>query len=144
MRLCVFLAPLRCKFMKIKNKVIEEIIIHAQKQAPLEACGYLAANCGIIVESYALTNIDQSSEHFSFDPKEQFAALKNIREKSLEICAVYHSHPFSLARPSEEDIKLAYDSNMLYVIISLSGSKADVKAFKIQKQKIEQINLEIV
>lgn len=132
--------------MKIKNKVIEEIIIHSQKHAPLEACGYLAAKDGLIVLAYALANIDQSSEHFAFDPKEQFSVLKNIRAKGLEIYAVYHSHPFSGARPSEEDIRLAYDPNIAYVIVSLAGGKTDVKAFKInnQKQKVEPINLEVI
>lgn len=132
--------------MKIKDKVVREMIIHSQKDVPLEACGYLAAKDGIIVLSYALTNIDQSSEHFAFDPKEQFSALKNIRAKGLEIYAVYHSHPFSPARPSEEDIKLACDPNILYVIVSLAGANAEVKAFKInnQKQKVEPINLEVI
>ena len=117
---------------------------HAKKEAPLEACGYLAAKNGMIAALYALTNIDKSGEHFSFDPKEQFAALRDARTKGLEICAVYHSHPASPARPSEEDIKLAHDPQMLYVIVSLAQEREDVRAFRIKNKSVEPVALEVI
>ena len=117
---------------------------HAKKEAPLEACGYLAAKNGMIAALYALTNIDKSGEHFSFDPKEQFAALRDARTKGLEICAVYHSHPASPARPSEEDIKLAHDPQMLYVIVSLAQEREEVKAFRIKNKSVEPVALEVI
>ena len=117
---------------------------HAKKEAPLEACGYLAAKGGMIAAMYALTNIDKSGEHFSFDPKEQFAALRDARTKGLEICAVYHSHPASPARPSEEDIKLAHDPQMLYVIVSLAQEREEVKAFRIKNKSVEPVALEVI
>jgi len=129
--------------MKIRKAVLEELINHAKKEAPLEACGYLAAKDGAIAASYAMTNTDKSAEHFSFDPKEQFSAVRDARRKGLEICAVYHSHPDSPARPSEEDIRLAYDRRMLYVIVSLLGGKAQMRAFKITDDKAEAVKLEV-
>ena len=117
---------------------------HAKKEAPLEACGYLAAKDGMIAALYALTNIDKSGEHFSFDPKEQFAAVRDARTKGLEICAVYHSHPASPARPSEEDIKLAHDPQMLYVIVSLAQEREDVRAFRIKNKSVEPVALEVI
>ena len=117
---------------------------HAKKEAPLEACGYLAAKDGMIAALYALTNIDKSGEHFSFDPKEQFAAVRDARTKGLEICAVYHSHPASPARPSEEDIKLAHDPQMLYLIVSLAQEREDVRAFRIKNKSVEPVALEVI
>lgn len=105
---------------------MEEIIAHTKKEAPIEACGYLAALDGIITVCYPLSNIDKSREHFSFDPASQFAVLKEARAKGLEIAAVYHSHPQSPARPSEEDIRLAYDPQIVYVIASLAAGKEEV------------------
>ncbi|MDD5465143.1 MAG: M67 family metallopeptidase [Candidatus Omnitrophica bacterium] len=130
--------------MKITRKVIKEIVEQAKKEAPLEACGYLGAKDGIITKIYALTNIDKSNEHFSFEPKEQFLAVKDARAQGLEICAVYHSHPASPARPSEEDIKLAYDPDKSYFIISLAGSNEELRAFSIKSGVVTEINLEVI
>lgn len=130
--------------MKIKRQVIEQLLTHAKKEAPVEACGYLAAQDGVITSAYGLTNVDQSIEHFSFDPKEQFTVLRDVRAKGLELVAVYHSHPASPARPSVEDIKLAYDANLVYVIVSLADGKEDVKAFHIKDQKEDPVSLEVI
>ncbi len=130
--------------MKILKKIIGELLDHAKIESPIEACGYLACRDGVIAASYKMTNIDRSNEHFSFDPREQFAALKDARAGGLKICAVYHSHPRSPARPSEEDIKLAYDPDMLYVIVSLNEAQEDVKAFWIKRWKTESVELEVI
>ncbi|OGW81975.1 MAG: hypothetical protein A3G33_04300 [Omnitrophica bacterium RIFCSPLOWO2_12_FULL_44_17] len=130
--------------MKIEKQIIEQLIAHAKKEAPLEACGYLAGRDHVITVSYELTNQDQSSEHFSFDPKEQFSAVKDARQKGFEIYAVYHSHPASPARPSAEDIKLAYDPDILYFIVSLASGREDVRAFEIKNKQVESVNLEVI
>ena len=110
---------------------LEIITEQAKKEAPQEACGYLAGKDDHVVHVYPMTNIDHSEEHFSLDPKEQFAVIKKVRQEGLSILAVYHSHPLSPARPSQEDIKLAYDPNIIYVIVSLLEEPVSIKAFKI-------------
>jgi len=130
--------------MKITREVIRAMVEHAQKDSPLEACGYLGAKDGIIVKAYRLANVDKSNEHFSFEPKEQFMAVKDARAKGLEMSAIYHSHPATPARPSVEDIKLAYDPQMSYFIVSLAGGQEEVLAFAIKNGKVSEINLEVV
>ncbi len=130
--------------MKIKKEVFEQLITHAQQEKPYEACGYLAGAEELVSASYVLANIDKSSEHFSFDPQEQFKSLKDARAKGLEILAVYHSHLDSPAWPSEEDIRLAYDPAILYLIVSLAEGKEDIKAFRIKDKKVVPVNLEVV
>ncbi len=130
--------------MKITKTVIQAMVDYSKKDAPIEACGYLGAKDGMITKIYALTNMDKSNEHFSFEPKEQFLAVKDARAQGLEICAVYHSHPASPARPSPEDIKLAYDPNMNYFIVSLAGGSAEVRAFSIKSGVVVEINLEVI
>ncbi|MFH1283823.1 MAG: Mov34/MPN/PAD-1 family protein [bacterium] len=129
--------------MKIKQAVIQNIIEHAKKDTPVEACGYLAGIEEEIVKEYPMKNIDTSNEHYSLDTKEQFDVVKKARNEGLHILAVYHSHPDTPARPSAEDIKLAYDPNMVYVIVSLAGNKEEIKAFSIKKNTVEEIKLEI-
>ena len=98
----------------------------------------------VVAKAYALTNIDHSPDHFSFDPAEQFKTVKDARSKGLEILTNFHSHPSTPARPSDEDIRLAYDPNISYVIISLANSKPDVKSFKIKDGKVEHEEIKII
>ena len=128
----------------IKKDVLEKIIAHAKKDLPNEACGYLAGSDGVVTCSYQLTNVDHSPEHFSFDPSEQFKTLKDARNKGLQILANYHSHPSTPARPSIEDIRLAYDPDISYVIISLANNEPSIKSFIIRDGKVEPEDIKII
>jgi len=128
----------------MQKSIRDQIIAHAKKGVPIEVCGYLAGKEGVINKHYALTNIDKSEEHFSFDPKEQFATVKDARRNGMEVYAVYHSHPVTPARPSEEDIRLAYDPGISYVIVSLADGGEDVKSFKIQNATVEPEAIEVI
>lgn len=105
--------------MKILQNVIDELIAQAQKDAPDETCGYLLGIDDTVMENYWMENVDHSPEHFSFAPKDQFAALKYARSKGLRILANWHSHPASPSRPSQEDLRLANDPSIRYAILSL-------------------------
>jgi len=118
--------------MKIKKEIVKQIIHHAKKELPNEACGYLAGKDGEVTIAFELTNIDHSPEHFSFDPKEQFNVTREVRKQGLEIIANYHSHPATPSRPSKEDLRLAFDPNISYVIVSLAEKEPVVKSFKIK------------
>jgi proteasome lid subunit RPN8/RPN11 len=85
-----------------------------------------------------MTNIDHSEEHFSFDPKEQFAAVKYARKNGLKIVGNWHSHPASPSRPSEEDKRLAYDPNILYFILSLAAEQPVLNAFRIVDGEVKE------
>ena len=70
------------------------------------------------------------------DPKEQLAAVKDARAKGKKLIGNFHSHPESPSRPSEEDKRLAYDSTMEYLILSLQEADHPVlKAFGIDPEK---------
>jgi proteasome lid subunit RPN8/RPN11 len=130
--------------LKIKKEVVDRIVAQGRTEAPLEACGYLAEKDGVVCKHFELTNIDKSPVHFSMDPAEQFAAVKECRNQGLKIRAVYHSHPETPARPSDEDIKLAYDPSLSYVIVSLADAEPSIKSFTIQKGVVEHEPLKII
>jgi [CysO sulfur-carrier protein]-S-L-cysteine hydrolase len=130
--------------LKMTRTVYEDIIAHARKEAPLEACGYLAATAsGLVCRYYELTNMDAAEDHYTMIPAEQFAAVKNMRQQGLTMAAVYHSHPCSPARPSVEDIRLAYDPAVSYVIVSLLNESPEVKTFRIDNGVVAPEPLEI-
>ena len=130
--------------MKIKQEVIDRIVEHGRQEAPLEACGYLAELDGVICRHFELTNVDKSSIHYSMDPAEQFATVRECRDHGLILRPVSHSHPETPARPSAEDIKLAYDPELSYVIVSLAEPDPAVKSFIIKKGKVTPEPLETV
>ena len=120
------------KNMIIPQNIIDALIAQAQKDAPEESCGYLLGTAdGTVTENYWMENIDHSSEHFSFAPKDQFAALRYSRDKGLKILANWHSHPASPSRPSQEDLRLANDPTIRYAILSLLDGKPTLNSFKI-------------
>lgn len=119
--------------IEIPQHIIDAIIKQAYNELPDEACGLLTGEGNSVRKQYALTNTDHSPEHFSFDPKEQFAVLKEARKDNLRIIANYHSHPATAARPSEEDIRLAYDPDITYIIVSLAEADPVIKAFSIRE-----------
>ena len=128
--------------MKIEERVIEELISQARQDAPNETCGYLLGRVsddepeGIVTENYWMENIDHSPEHFSFAPKDQFAALRYAREKGLKILANWHSHPASPSRPSQEDLRLANDPTIRYAILSLLDDEPRLNSFRIRNAEV--------
>ena len=140
--------PVNDTQIKIKESDIEKIYQHAKKELPNEACGLLAGieedGVKVIKEVYLLTNIDASNEHFSMDPKEQFATVKDIRAKGYQLFGNWHSHPESPSRPSEEDKRLAFDSKASYMILSLMDRENPVlNSFKITGDTAEKEELVI-
>jgi proteasome lid subunit RPN8/RPN11 len=127
--------------MKIGRDVVEHIVTHARRDAPIEACGYLLGSENAITRDLAMTNAEGREDHFTFDPGEQFDAYKKARVWGLEIIGAYHSHPATPARPSAEDVRLASDPRILYVIVSLAGDEPVVKAFWIREGEVTEEQL---
>lgn len=130
--------------LNIKQQLLDEIIGHAEQDAPVEACGYLAGIDGHVKQVYRMTNADNSPEHYSFVPEEQFKAVKSFREEGLDLLGVYHSHPASPARMSQEDIRLAYDKNVSYVIVSLLEAKPVIKSFCFIGDRLQEEVISVV
>ena len=126
--------------ISLKKQDYEKILEHAKKGLPNEACGLLGGviegDNQVVTDVYLLRNVDESNEHFSMDPAEQLAAVKDIRAKGRQLLGNFHSHPESPSRPSEEDKRLAYDSTAEYLILSLQEENHPVlKAFGVDKEK---------
>ena len=134
--------------IKLSKSDFEKILAHAESELPNEACGLIGGviedGVKIIQKVYLLTNIDHSNEHFSLDPKEQLAAVKDMRAQGISPLGNWHSHPESPSRPSEEDKRLAYDSKASYMILSLMNRDEPVlNSFKINGSDAEKEELVI-
>jgi proteasome lid subunit RPN8/RPN11 len=136
--------------MKIKLRAtdFDRIARQARESLPNECCGLLAGHAEgelkVIEKIYLLTNVDESNEHFSMDPKEQLEAVLSMRALGLKPLGNYHSHPETPARPSEEDIRLARDPKASYLIMSLASGEPCLKAFHIEKGQASLEEIEVV
>jgi proteasome lid subunit RPN8/RPN11 len=120
----------------LPRKFYDDIFETAKNGRPEEICGLIGGikdgDTREVKEIYILENIDHSNEHFSMNPKDQLAAVKDMRSKGLVPLGNFHSHPESPSRPSEEDKRLAYDKTASYMIISLMDIENPVlKSFRI-------------
>lgn len=135
--------------IEIKKEDYEKLLSHARSELPNEACGLIAGRedgaVRTIEKVYLLTNVDHSNEHFTLDPKEQLAAVKDMRERGLKPLGNWHSHPESPSRPSQEDIRLSYDRKASYLILSLENNDAPVlNSFHVENGEVTKEELLIL
>ena len=126
--------------LKMKKEDYTKILEFCKEGLPNESCGLLGGtkegDVKTIEKVYLLTNTDASNEHFSMDPKEQFAAVKDMRANGYQLLGNFDSHPESPSRPSEEDKRLAFDPKINYLILSLMDMENPVlNAFVIDAKK---------
>lgn len=132
----------------ISREHMEQLFKQAADELPNECCGILAGskeNGSILVtEVFPMENLDKSPEHFSIEPRALFSLHKELRSRGLTMLGNYHSHPATPARPSAEDIKLAYDPDAVYVIISLKEEVPVIKAFEIREGVYQELPVALV
>ena len=130
--------------MKIDGSVNKQMVALAQEKAPIEACAILGGADDVVSAFISMTNADNAAEHFSFLPQEQFAAVKQLRAEGKAMLAIWHSHPATPARMSDEDLRLAYATDVAYVILSLADEAGPVlKAFNVVEGQPQEMQLEI-
>ena len=131
--------------IRVRREVYAEMLAHARGGYPLEVCGLLAGKDGEATALYRMTNTDGSGEHYTMDPREQFDAVRDMRARGMGLAGIYHSHPETPARPSDEDIRLAYTPGVSYVIISLMDREApSAGSYRIKDGSAEAEGLEIM
>lgn len=119
--------------LRIPAAIVDEMVAHAKEGFPLEVCGILGGVDDVVSVRHRMTNTDASNEHFSMEPREQFAVVKALRADGLSMLAIYHSHPETPARPSDEDIRLALTPGIAHVIVSLADTERPVvRVFRIE------------
>ena len=132
--------------IKIPKKIYEEMIEHAKKGYPNEACGILAGpSLDVTSEFFPMRNADESSISYFMDPKEQLQVFKAMRVRGLQMNGIFHSHVASEAAPSQKDRRLAFYPEASYLIVSLSDlARPVLKSFKIKEEIVTEEEIQIV
>ena len=131
--------------LEIPVSVFDQMVAQAHAAVPIESCGILAGSDNRIERLYEMTNIDNSPTHFTMDPAEQCAVVKKMPTAGLKMVAIYHSHPLTPARLSDEDMRLALTPDVAYLVLSLKDAeKPCAKVFVVDQGRTIEVPLTIV
>jgi [CysO sulfur-carrier protein]-S-L-cysteine hydrolase len=129
----------------IRADLVEQVVAHARRDHPLEACGQLVGPEGSDrPERYVpMTNTDAVESDYAFDAREQLRVHRECEERGEEPVVVFHSHTrvprrpltdtgLPEAYPSVKDIEyMGLQPGVHFAIVALSGPDAeyDLRSF---------------
>ena len=129
--------------MRMSREIYEEMVSHAQADAPNECCGMIASKDGGAVTLYRADNAAASPLRYEIDGAEQYRIQMAIDDQGLDLGAIYHSHTRSAPYPSQNDINLAFYPEALYLIVGLAGEEPEVRAYEIRDGQVADAVLEV-
>jgi proteasome lid subunit RPN8/RPN11 len=132
--------------MRIPRALFDDVVAHAQAEAPNECCGMIASHDGQAVAVHRAINTAASALRYEIDPLEILRIETEIDDAGLDLGAIYHSHTRSAPYPSQTDVNLASPlyPNVLYVIVGLAGAEPEVRAYTIRDKRIAEVELDVV
>ena len=106
--------------LTITRELRDQIVAHARRDHPDEACGVLAGPAGRDRPErfIAMTNAERSPTFYRFDSGEQFRVWRDMEDRDEEPVVIYHSHTATEAYPSRTDISYASEPGAHYVLVS--------------------------
>ena len=118
--------------LALPKTLIDEMIGHAREEAPNECCGIIAGQDGRAVKLFRARNSEASPYRYNVDPQDLFRIYRECERDGWEFLAIYHSHTFSEAYPSQTDVRLAFWPETYYLLVSLQEPVSPaVRAFRI-------------
>jgi proteasome lid subunit RPN8/RPN11 len=132
----------------VPRGIYDGMLAQALAEQPAECCGLLAGVIengeGRVVARYPLVNELNSPTEYYAEVRGLFLAQKDMREKGLELLAIYHSHPTSPPVPSPKDRERNYyGEEVVSVIISLLTDPPEVGAWWLTAETHREAALEI-
>jgi [CysO sulfur-carrier protein]-S-L-cysteine hydrolase len=124
----------------IPQPIYDAILAQARHELPNECCGLLAGKVtpsvhenfavGIVRKRYPLVNAAASpTKAYLSDGNSLIQAHRDMRTESLDVLAVYHSHPTTVPVPSRTDLNQNYWPNVVQLIISLKSETPVVEGW---------------
>jgi len=131
--------------LKIKRPIFNAMIQHLQSAYPLEACGFLSGKENIAERLHPIDNILQSPVAYEMDPTQQITAMIDIENRGESMLVIFHSHPQGPPIPSETDIRQAFYTEPIYMIISLENRQQPIaNAYQIEDKAVRKADWQLV
>jgi [CysO sulfur-carrier protein]-S-L-cysteine hydrolase len=131
--------------IEIPSGIRDQMVAHAKRGLPKEACGLLAGNDGRADTFFPMRNADDSPMTYRLDAKEQLQVFNQIEEEGLTLVGIFHSHTHTEAYPSETDRRQAFYPEAYYILMSLADRSGPVlRGFTIREGQIAEQEVRIV
>ncbi len=130
--------------MRIPRALYDEMLAHAQADAPNECCGMIASSDGEAVRVLRAENAAASPLRFVIEPQELFASYSAIEADGYDLGAIYHSHTRSEPYPSQTDINFAAGwPGVHWLILGLAGDAPTARIFDIRDGEVTELELDV-
>ena len=133
--------------LRIDRAIHDEIIAHARRDYPDEACGVVAGPEGSDkpIRFIPMVNAARSPTFYEFDSADLLALYKEMAARDEEPVVVYHSHTATEAYPSRTDVSYASEPNAHYVLVSTrSDEETEFRSFRIVDGVVTEEPVEVV
>jgi proteasome lid subunit RPN8/RPN11 len=110
----------------IRADLVEEIVAHARRDHPDEACGVIAGPEGSDQPErfVPMLNAARSPTFYEFDSGDLLRLYREMDSRGEVPVVVYHSHTATEAYPSRTDISYAAEPDAHYVVVSTRDATA--------------------
>lgn len=115
--------------LEIPADIVEAMVAHCLREAPLECCGILGGAPPRVSSFHPLRNAAASPTRYDADPRDLIDTVVALREAESEILAIYHSHPQWEAVPSETDLRENHYGAVPRIIVSLLHDPPQVRTW---------------
>jgi proteasome lid subunit RPN8/RPN11 len=130
--------------LEIPRDLHDAMVVHCQRESPLESCGILGGLSPRVSSIYPLRNDLASETRYNADPRDLILAHIDLRARRADILAIYHSHPRWQAVPSETDLALNYYGPVPRIIVSLRGLAPEVRVWRLDADSFQELPWRIV
>jgi proteasome lid subunit RPN8/RPN11 len=122
----------------VAGDCIARITAAAERAYPEECCGLLIGR-SLAADDLRVTNVAESANvsaanrrrRFEVDPAVRFALMRRLRGTAECIVGLYHSHPDGTAEPSAHDVAMAFEPELLWLIVAVDTAHAgDIRCWR--------------
>ena len=117
--------------LELPRAMIDQVIAHARRDHPDEACGVIAGKDGAATRVVEMANAERSPTFYRFDAVEQLRVWRSMDDADEVPLVIYHSHTATEAHPSRTDISLASEPDAHYLLVSTRAEAEEVRSFRI-------------
>ncbi|MEO6812136.1 MAG: M67 family metallopeptidase [Isosphaeraceae bacterium] len=123
----------------IPARILDEMVAHCVRDAPLECCGILGGKDLEVSSFHPLRNAKSSETRYEADSTDVINAVIALRGRGAEIVAIYHSHPKWAAVPSKTDLETNYYGEVPRIIVSLLRPEPEVRIWRLWPDSYKEL-----
>ena len=133
--------------LRIDRATYDQIVAHARRDHPDEACGVVAGPAGTDrPERFVpMLNAARSPTFYEFDSGDLLRLYREMDDRDEEPVVIYHSHTATEAYPSRTDISLAQEPGAHYVLVSTRDpDHTDLRSYRIVDGEVTEEEVTVV